>query len=125
MESYTTEMVVGGRVMSLETGRLARQANGAVVVRYGETVVLVTAVASRDPRPGIDFFPLTVDFEERLYAVGKIPGGYNQTRRPAERASHFSRAAYGSPDSPVVSCGISQRCTYCGKHFVRRPRSFA
>lgn len=87
MDLLTTEMVVGGRVMTLETGRMARQANGSVLVRYGDTAVLVTAVASRQPRQGIDFFPLTVDFEERLYAVGKIPGGYiKREGRPSEAA---------------------------------------
>ncbi len=87
MEIQTQDIVVGGRVMSLETGRMARQANGAVVVRYGETVVLVTATASRAPRMGIDFFPLTVDYEERMYSVGKIPGGYiKREGRPSEKA---------------------------------------
>lgn len=66
---------------------MARQANGAVVVRYGDTVVLVTATASKAPRLGIDFFPLTVDFEERMYSVGKIPGGYiKREGRPSEKA---------------------------------------
>jgi len=87
MAIHTTEFSVGGRVMTLETGRMARQANGAVLVRYGDTAVLVTAVASKAPRAGIDFFPLTVDFEERLYAVGKIPGGYiKREGRPSESA---------------------------------------
>lgn len=87
MEIHKTEIIVGGRVMTLETGRMARQANGAVLVSYGDTRVLVTAVASRGPRPGIDFFPLTVDFEERLYAVGKIPGGFiKREGRPSEGA---------------------------------------
>ena len=62
--------------MSIETGRVAEQANGAVLVRYGETVILATAVGSDEPREGIDFFPLTVDVEERMYAAGKIPGGF-------------------------------------------------
>lgn len=87
MAIHTTEFSVGGRVMTLETGRMARQANGSVLVRYGDTAVLVTAVASKAPRAGIDFFPLTVDFEERLYAVGKIPGGYiKREGRPSESA---------------------------------------
>lgn len=87
MAVHTAEVLVGGRVMTLETGRLAKQANGAVFVRYGDTAVLVTATASRLPREGIDFFPLTVDFEERLYAVGKIPGGFiKREGRPSERA---------------------------------------
>jgi len=83
----TTELILGGRTMHLETGRLARQANGAVLVRYGETAVLVTATASKNPREGIDFFPLTVDVEERLYSVGKIPGGFiKREGRPSERS---------------------------------------
>lgn len=87
MEIHSKDIVVGGRTMTLETGRMARQANGAVLVRYGDTRVLVTAVASKAPRLGIDFFPLTVDFEERMYAVGKIPGGYiKREGRPSEKA---------------------------------------
>ena len=73
---HRQEAVIGGRVMSIETGRVAEQANGAVLVRYGDTVLLATAVGSYSPREGIDFFPLTVDVEERMYAAGKIPGGF-------------------------------------------------
>jgi polyribonucleotide nucleotidyltransferase len=73
---HRQEAVIGGRVMSIETGRVAEQASGAVLVRYGETVILATAVGSDEPREGIDFFPLTVDVEERMYAAGKIPGGF-------------------------------------------------
>jgi polyribonucleotide nucleotidyltransferase len=77
----------GGKVLSLETGRMARQAGGSVVIRLGDTMVLATAVASEVPRPGIDFFPLLVDFEEKLYAVGKIPGGFfKREGRPTEIA---------------------------------------
>ncbi|SHF24137.1 polyribonucleotide nucleotidyltransferase [Desulforamulus putei DSM 12395] len=80
------EMSLGGRVLSLETGRLAKQASGAVLVKYGETVVLVTATVAKNTRD-IDFFPLTVDYEERLYAVGKIPGGFiKREGRPSEKA---------------------------------------
>lgn len=76
-----------GRELILETGRLAQQANGSVLIRYGDTVVLCTATASKEPREGIDFFPLTVDYEERLYAVGKIPGGFiKREGRPSEKA---------------------------------------
>src|SRR5437867_5364873 len=67
---------LAGRTLSLETGKMAGLANGAVTVRYGDTVLLVTACMSAEPREGIDFFPLTVDYEERLYAAGKIPGGW-------------------------------------------------
>jgi polyribonucleotide nucleotidyltransferase len=80
-------MVLAGREFILETGRFARQAGGAVLVRSGDTVVLVTATASASPREGTDFFPLTVDYEERLYAVGKIPGGFiKREGRPSEKA---------------------------------------
>lgn len=78
---------VGGRDLTLETGRMAKQANGAIFARYGDTAVLVTATASKEPREGIDFFPLTVDYEERLYAVGRIPGGFiKREGRPGEKA---------------------------------------
>ena len=84
---FTRSIPVGGREMSIETGRLAKQAGGAALVRYGDTVVLVAATRSEEPREGIDFFPLTVDFEERLYAVGRIPGGFiKREGRPSERA---------------------------------------
>ena len=69
-------MEVGGRTLTLESGKMARQASGAVFASYGDTQVLATAVGSVEPRDGIDFFPLTVDYEERLYAVGRIPGGF-------------------------------------------------
>src|SRR5690554_6579560 len=71
----------------MEIGKVAKQANGAALVRYGDTVVLVTAVVSAQPREGIDFFPLLVDYEERLYAVGKIPGSFlRREGRPTENA---------------------------------------
>ncbi|GHO86706.1 polyribonucleotide nucleotidyltransferase [Dictyobacter formicarum] len=73
---HRQEAVIGGRVMSIETGRVAEQSSGAVLLRYGDTVILVTVVGSDEPREGIDFFPLTVDVEERMYAAGKIPGGF-------------------------------------------------
>jgi len=83
----TVELEVAGRKLSIETGRLAKQANGSVLVRYGDTMVLVTACASPDPRPDIDFLPLTVDLEEKMYAAGKIPGGFfKREGRPGERA---------------------------------------
>ena len=78
---------LAGRQLTLETGKLAELANAAVLVRYGETAVLVAATASARPRDGIDFFPLSVDFEEKLYGVGRIPGGYlRREARPSERA---------------------------------------
>ena len=86
------EMEFYGRPLSIETGRWAKQASGAAVVSYGETVVLVTAVASNTPREGIDFFPLTVDYQERTYAAGKIPGGFiKREGRPSDREILTSR----------------------------------
>ncbi len=86
------EMELAGRNLVVETGDLAQLANGACLLRYGETVVLSTATASSRPREGIDFFPLSVDYEERLYAVGKIPGGFiKREGRPSERAILTSR----------------------------------
>lgn len=90
MEVFTTEL--GGRPLRLEVGELAKQANGAVLVRYGDTVVLVTATMSKEPREGIDFFPLVVDYEERMYAVGKIPGGWGRREgKPGEAAVLHAR----------------------------------
>lgn len=86
------EMELGGRTLTIETGKMAKQASGAVLARYGDTAVLVTATASAEPREGIDFFPLTVDYEEKLYSVGKIPGGFiKREGRPSESAILFSR----------------------------------
>ncbi len=85
-------MELGGRTLTLEFGKYAQQANGSVLVRYGDTVLLVTATAAATQRPGIDFFPLSVDFEERLYSVGRIPGGWTRREgRPAEKAILTSR----------------------------------
>jgi polyribonucleotide nucleotidyltransferase len=81
------EVEIGGKTISLETGKLAKQANGAVLVRCGDTVVLVTAVGREEARESQDFFPLTVDIEERMYAAGKIPGGFiKRESRPSEKA---------------------------------------
>ena len=89
---HRVETTIAGRTLSIEAGRVAEQANGAVLVRYGETVVLGTATASAGPREGIDFFPLTVDVEERLYAAGKIPGGFiKREGRPTEHSILASR----------------------------------
>lgn len=75
-KSYS--MDIGGKTLTVEIGRVCAQANGAALMRYGDTTVLSTATASDKPRDGIDFFPLSVEYEEKLYAVGKIPGGFNK-----------------------------------------------
>ncbi|HEX9610103.1 MAG TPA: polyribonucleotide nucleotidyltransferase, partial [Candidatus Limnocylindria bacterium] len=85
--AITHEAEIGGRTFSMEAGKLAEQADGAVIVRYGDSVVLATAVAAPEPREGADFFPLTIDYEERMYAAGKIPGGFiKRESRPSEAA---------------------------------------
>jgi len=91
--SYQREF--GGKPLIVETGRLAGQANAAVTVRYGDTVVLVTACASAEPREGVNFLPLTIDYEERLYAAGKIPGGF--IRRE------------GRPSQATLACRLTDR----------------
>src|SRR5512138_180416 len=89
---HTREISVGGRTISIETGRLAKQADGAVLVRSGDTAVLVTACASANPREGIDFLPLTVDYKENTYASGRIPGGFfKREGKPTEKEVLTSR----------------------------------
>ena len=90
-KSYETELA--GRKLVIETGKMAELSNGSVIVRYGETVVMVNVTASKEPREGIDFFPLSVDYEEKLYAVGKIPGSFQKREgKPADKAILTSRA---------------------------------
>jgi polyribonucleotide nucleotidyltransferase len=89
---HTYSMDLGGRTLTMEIGKIAKQANGAVFVRYGETAVVVAVTGTKTPREGVDFFPLTVDFEEKMYAVGKIPGGFiKREGRPSEHAILTSR----------------------------------
>ena len=92
-EDYKTfRTAVGGKLLELEIGKVCEQTNGQVWVRYGETVVNVTVVASKEPRPDIDFFPLSCNYEEKMYAVGRIPGGFlKREGRPSEQAILFSR----------------------------------
>ena len=86
------ELIWAGRKLVLETGKIARQADGAVVATYGETTVLATVVATKEPKPGIDFLPLTVNYQERTYAAGRIPGGYfKREGRPTEKETLVSR----------------------------------
>ena len=86
------ETEIGGRTFTVETGKVAELCNGECICRYGDTVVLVTVVASSAPKTGIDYFPLTIEFEERMYAVGRIPGSFNRREgRPSERGILNSR----------------------------------
>jgi len=96
-------MEVGGRVLEIEHGRVANQAGGAVTVRYGDTMVLATATASKSPRPGADFLPLTVDVAEKAYANGKLPGGFfKREGRPATEAILAARVI-DRPIRPLFS----------------------
>src|SRR6202790_2232485 len=89
---FRKELDWGGRKLILETGKMARQADGAVLARYGDTIVLCTAVGVKSSRPGQDFFPLTVNYQEKAFAAGKIPGGFfKREGRPSEKEVLVSR----------------------------------
>ena len=106
MDYKVYSMDFAGRKLTLEFGKYAQQAGGSVVVRYGETVVLVTATASESPREGMDFFPLSVDFEEKQYSVGKIPGGFiKREGRPTEKATLTCRLI-DRPLRPLFNKGL-------------------
>ncbi len=91
-KQHKVEIEWAGRPLTLETGKIARQADGAVLATYGETVVLATVVSAKEPKPGFDFFPLTVNYQEKTYAAGKIPGGYfKREGRPSEKETLVSR----------------------------------
>ncbi len=105
---YRKELIWGGRRLILETGKIARQADGAVVATYGGTTVLCTAVATKTAKPGQDFFPLTVNYQEKTFAAGKIPGGFfKREGRPSEKETLVSRLI----DRPLRRCSprLSQR----------------
>jgi polyribonucleotide nucleotidyltransferase len=84
---------IGGKSLGIQTGKVAKQASGSVVVQYGETIVLVTAVSSNEARPGMDFLPLTVEYQEKIYAAGRIPGNYfrREIGRPSEKETLTAR----------------------------------
>ncbi|MCC2110417.1 MAG: polyribonucleotide nucleotidyltransferase, partial [Hyphomicrobiales bacterium] len=91
-DTQTVTLDWGGRPLTLETGRMARQADGAVLAKYGETTVLATVVSEKEPKPGFDFFPLTVNYEEKYYAAGRIPGSFfKREGRPSERETLICR----------------------------------
>ena len=97
----TYEMELAGRTLKVDINRVGKQAHGCAFMHYGDTVVLSTATASDKPREGIDFFPLSVEFEEKLYAVGKIPGGFNKREgKASENAILTSRVI----DRPMRPC---------------------
>ncbi len=90
--NFKEEIDWGGRPLILETGRIARQADGAVLATYGDTIVLATVVADRSPKAGIDFFPLTVNYQEKSYAAGKIPGVILSVKVVHQKKKHLFRA---------------------------------
>ena len=99
------EIEWGGRKLVLETGKIARQADGAVMATYGDTTVLCTAVGAKAPKPGIDFFPLTVNYQEKTFAAGKIPGGFfKREGRPTEKEVLTSRLI-DRPIRPLFHAG--------------------
>jgi polyribonucleotide nucleotidyltransferase len=103
---HRKELTWGGRQLVLETGKLARQADGAVMVTYGDTMVLCTAVAQKEPKPGVDFFPLTVNYQEKTFAAGKIPGGFfKREGRPNEKETLTSRLI-DRPIRPLFAKGF-------------------
>ena len=103
---HVEEIEWAGRTLRLETGRVARQADGAVLATYGETTVLATVVADRQPKPGLDFFPLTVNYQEKTYAAGKIPGGFfKREARPSEKETLVSRLI-DRPIRPLFAKGF-------------------
>ena len=105
-EVHRREMEWGGRRLVIETGKVARQADGAVMVSYGESTVLCTAVARSTPRAGIDFFPLTVNYQEKTFAAGKIPGGFfKREGRPTEKETLTSRLI-DRPIRPLFAAGF-------------------
>ena len=106
LNKQTVEIEWGGRPLKLETGRIGRQADGSVLAQYGGTTVLATAVAAKEPRAGIDFFPLTVNYQEKTFAAGKIPGGYfKREGRPTEKETLTSRLI-DRPIRPLFPAGF-------------------
>src|SRR5512132_4262177 len=107
-DTHRVELDWGGRKLALETGRIARQADGAVLATYGETTVVATVVAAKQPKEGIDFLPLTVNYQEKFYAAGRIPGGYfKREGRPTEKETLVSRLI-DRPVRPLFAQGY--RC---------------
>ena len=110
-DHHKIEIEWGGRPLTLETGKVARQADGAVVATYGETSVLATVVSDTKPKPGLDFFPLTVNYQEKYYASGRIPGGFfKREGRPTEKETLTSRLI-DRPIRPLFRRGLQERNT--------------
>ncbi|MCK4573360.1 MAG: polyribonucleotide nucleotidyltransferase, partial [candidate division Zixibacteria bacterium] len=116
---HKVEIEIGGRTLTIGTGHLAKQANGAVTVQYGESMVISSVCADKEPRLGFDFFPLTVEYREKSYAAGKIPGGFfKREARPSEKEI-LSARAIDRPIRPLFPddfMGETQCITYVVSH---------
>jgi polyribonucleotide nucleotidyltransferase len=108
-KSYSMELA--GRTLTIDIGRVAKQANGAALMHYGNTTVLSTATASEKPREGIDFFPLSVEFEEKMYSVGKIPGGFNKREGKASENSVLTARVIDRPMRPLFPKDYRNDCS--------------
>lgn len=103
-------MELGGRTLTVDVGRVAAQANGAAFMHYGDTTVLSTATASDKPRDGVDFFPLSVEFEEKMYSVGKIPGGFNKREMERLQRTQFLQHVLLTVYETFIPKGLQKRC---------------
>ena len=100
---FKKEIEIAGKNISLETGKIARQADGAVIAQCGETVVMATVVGAKKVNPDVDYFPLSVNYQEKYYAAGKIPGGYfKREARPTENETSVSYTHLTLPTTPYV-----------------------
>ena len=99
---------IGGREVTVETGKYAEQANGSCFVRCGDTVVMVNVTMSETPRPGMDFFPLSVDYEEKMYAMGKIPGGFKKREGRASDKAILTSRLIDRPLRPLFPKGLPE-----------------
>ena len=105
-------MNLAGRTLTVDIGRVAKQANGAAFMHYGDTTLLCTATASDKPREGIDFFPLSVEYEEKMYAVGKIPGGFNKREGKASEHAILTSRVIDRPMRPLFPKDYRNDVTY-------------
>ena len=109
----------GGRTLTLESGRVARQADGAVLAQYGETVVLATVVGAKSVKPGQDFFPLTVNYQEKTFAAGKIPGGFFKREARPSDAETLTCRLIDRPIRPLFADGYMNETQVIEGRFVR------
>ena len=112
------ETTLAGRPLVVETGKMAQLAGGSVLIRYGETEVLCTATMSDKPREGVDFFPMSIDFEEKLYSVGKIPGSFQRREGRASEKGCSCSPRYRPSHPSAFPQGYAQRCRHSRNRYV-------